>query len=60
MDINGIRKQKRYFYTIKEKIAIIDYYNTLNEFAERVYSKNDIYKKFNDHKSFNNWLKNEE
>ena len=36
-------------------------YNTFNEFGERVYSKNDIYKKFNiDDKTLNNWLKNEE
>ena len=61
MEVNNIRKQKRDFYTIKEKLAIIDYYNSFNEFGERIYSKNDIYKKFNiDHKCFNDWLKNEE
>jgi len=61
MEVNNIRKQKRYFYTIREKLAIIDYYNSFNEFGERIYSKNGVYKKFNiDHKCLNDWLKNEE
>ena len=61
MEVNNIRKQKRYFYTIKEKLAIIDYYNSFNESGERIYSKNDVYKKFNiDHKCFNDWPKHEE
>ena len=61
METNQIRKRKRYFYSIKEKLVIIDYYNTFNKFGERIFSKNDVYRKFNiDHKSFNEWLKNEE
>ena len=61
MEENKVRKQKRFFYTISEKLAIIDYYNRFDSSGVRLVSKNDIYKKYNiDHKSFNSWLKNEE
>ena len=30
MEANNFRKQKRYFYTINEKLSIIDYYNRYN------------------------------
>ena len=60
MEENKVRKQKRFFYTISEKLAIIDYYNRFDSSGVRLVSKNDIYKKYNiDHKSFNSWLKNE-
>ena len=60
MEKNDVRKQKRYFYTIIEKLAIIDYYNRYNTVGERLVSKQDIYRKFNiDHKSFNDWLRKE-
>ena len=61
MEANNVRKQKKYFYTISEKLAIIDYYNRYNTAGERIVSKQDIYRKFNiDHKSFNDWLRKEE
>ena len=61
MEINEFRKHKRFSYSIKEKLAIIDYYNTFNTAGELKFSKNDVYRKFNiEHKSFNEWLKNEE
>ena len=61
MEANNVRKQKRYFYTISEKLAIIDYYNRFNIAGERLVSKKEIYRKFNiDHKSFNDWLRKEE
>ena len=54
MEENKVRKQKRFFYTISEKLAIIDYYNRFDSSGVRLVSKNDIYKKYNiDHKSFN-------
>ena len=39
MEANNVRKQKKYFYTISEKIAIIDYYNSYNTAGERLVSK---------------------
>ena len=61
MEENKVRKQKRFFYTISEKLAIIDYYNRFDSSGVRLVSKNDIYKKYNIyHKSFNSLLKNEE
>ena len=61
METNQVRTCKRNFYTIKEKLAIINYYNTYKSSGESIVSKNDVYIKFNiDHKSFNEWLKNEE
>ena len=54
METNQVRTCKRNFYTIKEKLAIVDYYNTFNSTCGLIVSKNDVYKKFNiDHKSFN-------
>ena len=40
MEINEFRKHKRFSYSIKEKLAIIDYYNTFNTARERKFSKN--------------------
>ena len=61
MEAINVRKQKKYFYTISEKLAIIDYYNRFNTAGERIVSKQDIYRKLNiDHKSFNDWLRKEE
>ena len=54
METNQVRKHKRYFYIIKEKLAIIDYFNTFNSSGEHIVSKNNVYRKFNmNHKSFN-------
>ena len=30
MENNEVRKPKKFFYTIKEKLAILDFYNTFN------------------------------
>ena len=61
MEKSEVRKHKKYFYTIKEKLAIIDFYNTFNSSGERLVSKQEVYRKYNiDHKSFNEWLKNED
>ena len=34
MEKSEVRKHKKYFYIIKEKLAIIDFYNTFNSSGE--------------------------
>ena len=54
------RTNKKYYYTIKEKLDIIDLYNSKDNNGQPKFSKAEILKKYKtDHKTFDRWLINE-
>ena len=57
---NLARTNKKYFYTIKEKLDIIDLYNSRDNNGQPIFSKEEILKKYKiDNKTFDRWLINE-
>ena len=61
MENNNIEKsKKKHFYSIKEKLAILDYYKAVDENGQKLHSKTEVLKKFNlNHKTLEYWEQNE-
>ena len=54
------RTNKKYYYTIREKLDLIDLYNSKDDNVQPKYSKAEILKKYKIvHKTFDIWLMNE-